>query len=52
VFGGTLLMSWGLAVAFGNLSPTALIAQLRRWLSSGLGGPATAKIVKQDDWTR
>jgi hypothetical protein len=52
VFGGTLLMSWGLAVAFGKLSPTALTAQLRRWVGSGFDGPATAKIVKQDDWTR
>jgi hypothetical protein len=49
VFGGTLLMSWGLAVVFSNISPAALIAQLRRGPGSGFGGPATAKIVKQDD---
>jgi glucans biosynthesis protein C len=40
VFGGTLLLSWGIAIGFGNLSPATLLAQVN---------PAPAKLLKQDD---
>ena len=49
VFGGTLLMSWAAAVAFGNLSPLAPLAAVRRALGAGVMSPAPAKLVKQDD---
>jgi peptidoglycan/LPS O-acetylase OafA/YrhL len=52
VFGGTLAIAWGLSVALGNIAPSTLFAQGKRWAGISLGGPAPAKIFKQDDLTR
>jgi hypothetical protein len=49
VFGGTLLLSWAVAAGFGNVSPGALIAPVKRWLGAGVMNPAPVKLLKQDD---
>jgi surface polysaccharide O-acyltransferase-like enzyme len=49
VFGGTLLMSWAVAVAWGSISPAAVFAPIRRGLGADVMKPAPAKAVKQDD---
>jgi peptidoglycan/LPS O-acetylase OafA/YrhL len=50
VFGGAVLMSWGLSAALGGMSLAALMAQTKR-LPAGFGSPAPAKVLKQDDST-
>jgi peptidoglycan/LPS O-acetylase OafA/YrhL len=49
VFSGTLLLSWGAAVAFGNLSPAAPLAVVRRRIGASVVGTAPVKLVKRDD---
>jgi surface polysaccharide O-acyltransferase-like enzyme len=49
VFGGTLLMSWGVSVALGNVSPAAVFTAVKRGLGADAMNPATAKLLKQDD---
>jgi hypothetical protein len=51
VFGGTLALSWVAAVAFGNVAWVDHLAHAQRWMRTSLGGPAPAKLVKQDDLT-
>ena len=51
VFGGTLMMSWAIAVAFGYVSQAGHLAPVKRWASASFSGPAPAKILKQDDLT-
>jgi peptidoglycan/LPS O-acetylase OafA/YrhL len=51
VFGGTLMMSWAIAVAFGYVSHAGHLAPVKRWARASFSGPAPAKILKQDDLT-
>jgi hypothetical protein len=51
VFGGTFLMSWAAAVAFGNVPPANHLAVVRRWVRTGFDDPAPVKVLKRDDLT-
>jgi peptidoglycan/LPS O-acetylase OafA/YrhL len=52
VFGGTLAMSWGGAVAFGGVPFGTYAAQLKRWLTpASFSNPAPAKLLNRDDRT-
>jgi peptidoglycan/LPS O-acetylase OafA/YrhL len=52
VFGGTLVLSWAAAVAFGNVSWANHLAQAKRWAGASFSDPVPAKLAKQDDLTR
>ena len=49
VFGCTLALSWSAAAALGAVAWDGHLAQVKRWLRAGLGDPAQANLVKQDD---
>jgi hypothetical protein len=49
VFGGTLALTWGAAVAFGSASLANALAQAKRWMGASLSEPAPVKLAKQDD---
>ena len=49
VFGGTLVLTWVAAVAFGSASWANQLAQAKRWMGASLSDPAPVKLVKQDD---
>ena len=51
VFGGTFLMSWAAAVAFGNVSPAYHLALVKRWMGANFDDPAPVKVLKRDDLT-
>ena len=51
VFGGTLLMSWAAAVAFGNVPSANHLALAKRWVRASFSDPAPAKVFKRDDLT-
>jgi peptidoglycan/LPS O-acetylase OafA/YrhL len=51
VFGGTLVLSWAAAVAFGNVSWANHLAQAKRWAGASFNDPVPAKLAKQDDLT-
>lgn len=51
VFGGTFVMSWAAAVAFGNVSPANHLAMVRRWMRTSFDDPAPVKVLKRDDLT-
>ena len=51
VFGGTFLMSWAAAVAFGNVSPANHLAPVRRWVRASFDDPAPVKVLNRDDLT-
>ena len=47
VFAGTLALSWGTAVVFGNVLAGAQVAQFKRWLRAIVG--ERLALIKQDD---
>jgi hypothetical protein len=49
VFGGTLALSWALAVALGNIAWADHAAVAKRWVLASFRDPAPVKLVKQDD---
>jgi hypothetical protein len=49
VFGGTLILTWGAAVAFSGSSWGAYLVQAKRWMGASLSEPAPVKLAKQDD---
>ena len=51
VFGGTLALSWAVAVAFDNVAWADHLAVARRWMRAGFRDPAPVKLVKRDDLT-
>ena len=51
VFSGTLVLSWIAAAAFGSAAMASQLAQAKQWVRASFGGPATAKVLKQDDLT-
>ena len=51
VFGGTLVLSWAAALAFGNVSLASQFAQAKQWVRASFSGPAPAKVLKRDDLT-
>ena len=51
VFGGTLALSWSLAAALRQRAHGQSAAQAKQWVRASFGGPAPAKVVKQDDLT-
>jgi hypothetical protein len=51
VFGGTFVMSWAAAVAFGNVLSANQIALVKRWARASFSDPAPVKVLKRDDLT-
>lgn len=49
VLAGTLVLSWAISHALGNLLASEQMTQMKRWLRSGVGGTETAALIKQDD---
>ena len=51
VFGGTLLLSWAAAMAFGHVSWANQLSQAKLWVRTSFSSPALAKVLKRDDLT-